>query len=149
MEVIIMVGTPGSGKSTYTSRRYPAPIVCSADHFFEREGEYKFDPSKLPEAHAACLRKFASHVALQAFSTIIVDNTNTTEVEIAPYYALAKAYGYNVKIVRMKCAPEVAHARNVHGVPLPAIKAMMDRIGRMRLPLFWDVEHEEVITGLQ
>ena len=32
-------------------------VVCSADHFFEKSGEYVFNPWKLKDAHAECQQK--------------------------------------------------------------------------------------------
>ena len=115
--VIIMRGLPGSGKSFYLKKHYPDACVCSADHFFEDEsGKYHFDPSKLNEAHKACLGKFLG--LLQAGESIVcVDNTNMTSWEMSPYRSLANLFGYGVTIVRVLCTLENAIERNVHDVP--------------------------------
>jgi len=151
-KVIIMQGIPGSGKSSYVKSLRPlATVVCSADSFFESWNPetgttYNFDPARLGEAHGACLRKFVNFVSAVAVDgdTVVVDNTNTTTLEIAPYMALANAYGCEVQIVRVQCDPEVAAARNVHGVPLHAVRRMADNIRNFSPPPFWSFKLTEV-----
>lgn len=90
MEVIIMRGLPGSGKDTWIRRNYPEG---SADSFHMVNGVYQYDPKKAGEAHNACLRKFLSiciEVKESLPSQLIVSNTNSTIVEIAPYYRVAE-----------------------------------------------------------
>jgi len=143
-KVIIMQGVPGSGKSTFI-RALPGKVaVYSADHYFEHYGEYRFDPSKLGEAHAACMRGFIGQLGRYQNVTVVVDNTNTTVLEVAPYMAVAAAYGCEVEIVRVKCDPEVAAARNVHGVPLHAVRRMADNIAQFKAPPFWQFKLTEV-----
>lgn len=156
MKVTIYSGVPGSGKSTIIRRDHPGAIVCSADHWYERNGSYleDFNPAELPKAHGACLLKFARALE-HGFSVlgatdaltyeIVVDNTNTTAVEIAPYAALALAYGANLEIVTVQCDPEVAAARNSHGVPRASVLAMADRIAKRDLPPWWP--HRVIVNG--
>lgn len=141
-KVVLMSGVPGSGKSTYVKRLVGA-VVCSADHFFEKSGRYTFDPRLLGEAHGECLAKF-TRALLAGESLIIVDNTNTSAIELAPYVALASAFGAECEIVTVKCDPEQAFARNVHGVPLVGIKRMAEAIESRQLPPFWAVKLTEV-----
>jgi len=140
--VTILVGVPGSGKSHHTASLTGA-VVVSADHYFVElgGGTYAFDPSKLGAAHGQCLRRYTE--ALQRGEAhVVVDNTNTTLLEMSPYISLALAYGYRVEIVRVTCDPAVAAARNTHGVPEGAIRAMHERITatfQTGLPPFWPV----------
>lgn len=144
--VIILCGISGSGKSTRIAKLYPEAAVCSADHYFMVDGEYRFDPSKLPQAHGSCLKQFVS--CLQGRlpdgqpPTVVVDNTNTTVAEVAPYAALALAYGYDLRIEILKVDPEVAAARNLHGVPLAGIVKMAERLATLKdsLPPWWPCE---------
>jgi hypothetical protein len=46
-----------------------------------------------------------------------VDNTNTTVAEIAPYYAIAEAYGCDVTIVRVLAEFRECLRWNTHKVP--------------------------------
>ena len=84
MNIFILQGVSGAGKSTYANRllgESPEGAIVSADECFMVGGRYQFDPSKLGEAHSECK------------SPIIVDNTNARVDEIAPYYAIGEACG--------------------------------------------------------
>lgn len=117
--VIIMSGLPGSGKSTFAKAMQDkhGHVIVSADHYFERDGEYKFDPSKLSEAHQECFRMFVS--ALHSGKDVIVDNTNLSAWEVSPYMMYAEAYNHDVKIVRVGKGVlyEKMLKRQAHGVP--------------------------------
>lgn len=139
MNVIIMQGVPGSGKSTYCHKLGPHHSV-SADKHFMLNGRYIFDVSKLGAAHASCLRQYVELLRGKTDFPIVVDNTNTRVEEIAPYYALAEAYGYRVKIVRIDCDVEVAAARNVHGVPRDNVYQMAQNISAIEMPKRWKLE---------
>jgi predicted kinase len=134
--VWIMQGVSGAGKSS----SIPANAkVVSADHYFvDKDGNYKFDPSQLGLAHAECLRLYVEAL-LQSNSFVVVDNTNTTVAEVAPYYALANAYGYDAVIVHIAADVGEASARNTHGVPYAGVKAQYDRIGQFseQMPPWW------------
>jgi len=149
MRVIIMQGIPGSGKTSWIKRKmlgvYKEREVCwehySADRYFEELGH--FDPAKLGEAHGQCLREYVEALTDSVGTgpnldiNIVVDNTNTSLVELAPYMALAQAYNVEVELVRIHCDPEVAFARQTHGVPLAGIQAMDQRLRELVLPPFW------------
>lgn len=141
MKVVILCGASGSGKSTWASQNYPDAIVVSADHYFIGEdGEYRFDPSKLGDAHGSCLRHFVKCAQSMITDTVVVDNTNTTTVEIAPYVAVARAYGIEPEIrAWVGSPPEHALTRNTHGVPAEVVKAMWDRLSATvaNWPTFW------------
>lgn len=146
IKVIILSGIPGSGKSTYAAASGERTVVCSADHYFEKSGSYRFDPSKLGEAHAECLRRFVDTLSAGTADTLIVDNTNTTALELAPYVAVCAAFGVVPRLVTVECDPEVAYQRNQHGVPLAGIQAAARRLRERQLPPFWNVTAELVVT---
>ncbi len=122
---------------------YGSYEICSADHFFMRDGEYKFDPSLLGAAHKFCFRRFLESI-LDDISLIIVDNTNTTTAEISPYVLAAESYNYEVTVVRVLARVEDCVGRNVHGVPAHTIGAMSESMRREQLPPWWkliEVDH--------
>lgn len=129
--VIVMRGIPGSGKSTWIKNNVPDAVVCSADLYFMQTGEYKFDPSKLGSAHAWC--RLAYEVALRDNEpVVVVDNTNTTNKEMAFYIEKAEASGYDIVIVQLNTPADVAAARNVHGVPAEKVQQMAARMQELR-----------------
>ncbi len=149
MRVFIMRGVSGSGKSTIAAaiaanlgaalcrtvsadRYFHLPYTNGVDRDFglPPEGEYDFRPNELGFAHAACMRNFMN--CLSAGADVVVDNTNTTWGEIAPYVLVAAAYRAEVIIVQVHCDEVTAHGRNVHNVPLEVVRAMT---ARMREPL--------------
>ena len=134
MKMTILCGISGSGKSTYAKTLPVGTMICSADHYFEGDG-YKFNPDLLPKAHGACLKKAIGCIALDF--PVCVDNTNTTVAEIAPYAALALAYGYELDIIKISCDINEAIERNVHGVPPEVIKAQAKRLDSLKLPAWW------------
>jgi predicted kinase len=149
-EVVILSGIPGSGKTTWIRENLDPSVtsVFSADRFFvDESGVYRFDESRLHEAHSDCLRRFLDAV-MEARAAgdrtpgriIAVDNTNTSSWEISPYYALAAAMGLPVKVVRIECEPGLAHSRNVHGVSVEQVAKMAVRMSGEVLPSWWTVE---------
>lgn len=142
MKVIILSGLPGSGKSTFVKSLGKGAEVVSADSFFIVNGEYKFDVAKLGEAHNKCLRDFNTLLALCAEeeTVLVVDNTNTTVLELAPYVALAQAYDHEVELHTFHVSPEVSAKRNVHGVTLKTCEHMAKRLKDRVLPPYWDLK---------
>lgn len=139
---IVLQGVSGSGKSTYAKKLVAdnggKGIVFSTDDAFMQNGKYCFDGSKLGLAHSHNLFSFIE-ACRNEYDFVICDNTNTTPAEIAPYYAVAEAYGYAVEIHYIRCDSEVAAARNTHGVPLKAVEAMAKRIENTArdIPPWW------------
>jgi len=140
-KTIILRGLPGSGKST-VSAQFPDAIICSADHFFVgTDGVYRYDRAKIKQAHDACLRKFLS--LLDSPAPLVVDNTNMTVAEIAPYYEASEAMGRETKLVTVKVPVAVSVARNVHSVPATVIEGMARRMTNndAHMPDHW---HHEI-----
>jgi tRNA uridine 5-carbamoylmethylation protein Kti12 len=129
--LILVRGVPGSGKST-TAKLLGAGGAgyahFEADQYFMVDGKYKFDPTKLKEAHSWC-RDSVEHAMLLNHttghnSTIIVSNTFTQEWEMQAYYDLAKSWGYTVFSIIV----ENRHGGvNEHGVPDEVLTKMKDR----------------------
>lgn len=119
-DLILLRGLPGSGKSTLAKR------ICNqhveADMYFLQEGEYKFDASKLKQAHEWCQRRTEDYMKLGY--NVAVSNTFTQEWEMNSYYELAEKYGYRVHSLIV----ENRHGGvNEHNVPQETLDKMKNR----------------------
>lgn len=127
--VIVMRGISGAGKSTFIQKNFPDAVVCSADHFFSENGDYKrdFDPRLLGEAHATCLKKFIQAV-YERESLIVVDNTHIRVWECQNYVDIARLAHYEVRVVSImpKTIAQLQECakRNSHFVPKETIAGM-------------------------
>ena len=125
-ELFLLRGLPGSGKSTLAAQL--GGSLVEADRYFMQYGDYKFDASKLKEAHSWCREQVGKWMEVDNagydVDRIVVSNTFTQEWEMKPYYELAEKYGYRVYSIVV----ENRHGGvNEHGVPADKIKQMVDR----------------------
>ena len=118
--LILVRGISGSGKSTF------AKLICNqhveADMFFELNGKYKFDPSKLKQAHEWCKNKAEGW--MKDGYNVVVSNTFSQEWEMQPYFELAKKYGYMVHTLIKENRHE---GKNIHNVPEEKLEQMKNR----------------------
>ena len=117
----LLRGLPGAGKSTVAKRL--GGEHYEADMFFMKDGEYKFDATKLKMAHQWCQQQ-VEHCMEDESPVVVVSNTFTQEWEMQAYNDLAKHYGYTV----FSLVVENRHGgENVHGVPADAMDRMENR----------------------
>ena len=149
LNVIIMQGVSGAGKSTYIKRNFPMAKIVSADNYFinSETGDYEFKVGLLGKAHAMCLRSFVEAVTSWDNGAIedgfvVVDNTNCTTAEIAPYAQIALAYGHSLKVIHLDVDPKTAVARNRHGVEEQHVINMAEKIKNSvkEFPPYWPRE---------
>lgn len=127
--LIILRGPSGSGKSTIAKHLLEedfGDIQVSwheADFFFGKGDNYKFDPSKLGEAHSTC-QSDVRNCMEAGYDRIVVANTSMTHWEMNPYLVLGREHAYNVVVLRTPGPwdAELLNARNVHGVPMATLK---------------------------
>jgi predicted kinase len=121
-KVIILVrGLPGSGKSTL-AKTFGGKHI-EADMFFMKDGEYKFDASKLRIAHEWC-QDVVENWMNEYEQLIVVSNTFTQQWEMKPYYDFANRHGYRVHAIVV----ENRHGgKNIHEVPGEKLKQMKER----------------------
>ena len=126
-------GLPGAGKSTYARgmiARGEAHAYYEADMFFIRDGEYKFNPKLIRDAHAWCRRK--AFDGLAHGKTIIVSNTFTKLWEMEEYMAYARRHGIPFAVIRLN-----TQYGSIHNVPQEVVEQMRNR--------FEDYEGEGII----
>lgn len=122
----------GSGKSTFAEKLVGEDfLVCEADKYFidKETGEYKFDVSKIKNAHKFCQDRVETYMKDsllndQFYREIAVSNTFTQEWEMEPYNKLAEKYNYKVFSVIVENRHD---GDNTHGVPEDKIELMKNR----------------------
>ena len=125
MEKILVIcrGIPGSGKSTFAKTLGGQHYESDMYFIDPTTGEYKFDGSKIKNAHQWCQGFVKSDMILE-YPKIVVSNTFTQEWEMEPYFELAKEFGYKVFSIVVENRHE---GTNVHNVPEDKIEQMKNR----------------------
>ena len=114
-------GIPGSGKSTFAKNAYKMAIHLEADMYFMQDKEYKFDASKLHEAHKWCYS--STELLLRGGFDVIVSNTFTTLKEMKQYLELAETLE-DIDLVIYEMKKEYG---SIHSVPEETIAKMKAR----------------------
>ena len=120
-QLILLRGLPGSGKSTFANLL--GGIHVEADQYFMRDGEYRFDASKLKQAHNWCKLR-VEHSMEDGVDKITVSNTFTQEWEMDVYFELAEKYGYQISCLIVENRHD---SKNIHGCPDDKIEQMRNR----------------------
>lgn len=121
MLLYIIRGVPGSGKSTLAKQLAPEHHYEADSYFVGDDGVYRFDRTKLSEAHAFCFRNVQKAMTSGA-SVIAVANTFTRHSEYSAYEELAVKMGYTV--MEIICNGKF---KNIHNVPENTLKNMKAR----------------------
>lgn len=96
-KLIMMIGLPRSGKSTYAVFNRGNAVIVSADDFRQLMYGQRF--YKLGEAMMWATRDICLRVLLQQGAEVIIDETNITSEGRAKLVRLAHEYGYTVEAV--------------------------------------------------
>jgi len=134
MKVVILSGVPGCGKSRYAAS-VAGRIIVSAD--------FHLPKNPLPEdfgiAHRQCFRDFDD--ALRGSKDIVVDNTNLTAAEIAPYYTAAESLNIaaRVEVRRIHRDLETCWKEQQHHVPFDVWITMAANFKARNVMPWWNV----------
>ena len=124
-KLILLRGLPGNGKSTF-AKSLVNKDYCHKEtdmYFVDGDGNYKFEPSKIKDAHAWC-KEEVEFLMKYEHSPIVVSNTFTQEWEMNDYYKMAEELGYMV----FSLIVENRHGgKNIHGVPDDKLEVMKNR----------------------
>ena len=121
----LLRGLPGSGKSTLAKTLVGKKgYHFEADmYFYDKEGNYNFDPSLLYSAHRWCYIN-TYHIMSFQKSDVVVSNTFTTEKELEQYLELAETWSYKV----VSLVVENRHGnKSIHDVPDETLDKMEKR----------------------
>ena len=140
--MFIMRGLSGSGKSTIVKviqSVYKTAVVCSADNYFMKNGEYKFKQQELTAAHSQCLDN-ARQACESGCSPVIIDNTNVKCWEMVKYFKVANSNSYTVILVVpqtpwMFDAEQLA-SRNNHDVGVDVLSKKVGSFEQPK-PIYW------------
>jgi hypothetical protein len=126
VDLIILRGWPGSGKTTLAKTKFPDRTHLEADMFFiEANGKYKWDGRKIRQAHEWCQNAFVT--ALKNRAKVIVSNTFVKIQDMLFYTDYCRNNGLTFRIIECK-----GDFENVHDVPEDKVKAMKE--GFQELP---------------
>jgi len=95
MEIVVLVGIPGSGKSTLVREKFPHHKRINLDTLHTRNKEDEEIANSLMNSH-----------------DIIVDNTNTTRKSREKYVRIGKLFGVPVRAIYLNSPLDLALQRN-------------------------------------
>ena len=109
--LILLIGAPGSGKSTFARRHFRPTEILSSDAFramvADDEGDQRATPAAFDLLHRA-----ATHRLTRARLTVI-DATNLKRADRRPLLELAGRLGRPAVAIVFALPAELTHARNV------------------------------------
>lgn len=98
MELIIVRGLPGSGKSKiakeYEKKGY---VLVEANHYFIKNGKFEYEPRKINDAHNWCRRRV--YELMNEGKNVVVANTFLKFWEFQNYLDYVRELGYGLEII--------------------------------------------------
>lgn len=121
MELALLIGIPGSGKSTFCAQNFASHLHLSLDVLGTRHRE-----------------RVLFQACLQSQTRVVIDNTNASREERAAFIAPARAAGFRVVGYYLQTDLRLALARNAArepGARVPDVGVLATH-ARLRLPAF-------------
>ena len=108
--LIVLVGPPGSGKTTWARRHGSGAVHVSQDDLIDAITPYGFEHRYRPVYAAA--EEAVARQALRSGHTVIVDRTNRTRAHRERWLRIARECGCPAVAVEMTTRPAVCRERN-------------------------------------
>ena len=135
-KLFILRGLPASGKSTLALTLVPEGRDIATDDFFhtnfDRSTPYVFNPEFFRDgsAHGWAEGKVRELLSDGTGLPVCLANTNSCRWEFQAYLDICEELGCEFEVIDLYdsgLTDAELHARNTHGVPLPAWQRMRDR----------------------
>ena len=139
MNLYILRGVSGSGKSTF-SKRIKNATIHSTDYYFYKNGIYIFNKKKLRDFHQKNFEEFKNSIKRKK-RNIIIDNTNLVYEFVKPYIKEAKKNNYRVILVDfIPKGRELHYEKNIHKVAKRVIKNQLRQYYKDRTKFIINVD---------
>lgn len=126
LQLIVLCGLPGSGKSTWAAHNHPTVVPCSSDHIRELLHDTSTTQDDVGFVFTT-LHNLVERRLINKRPVTIVDATNIKRDHREVYYDMAKRHDADLYLVWINTPPHVCKVRNQQR-PNPVPNHVIDRM---------------------